>query len=130
VAKEVTYEQIYQTYVALHTLVQGNMGKNGDGKGWMPQLPLKTILRFKRIMGVLHPVARDFEEVRSALFEEYNYVAGPMSAELRAKLKELLDEPHVIGCDDIHTSDFNQNAELPIAMVGFFSDVSPFLIED
>jgi hypothetical protein len=132
-AIETTYSKVHAAYVSLLTLVQGRIGSpTGDGDGYKPTLPLTTILRYKRIMGLLKPFAADYEELRSELFEKFAYSgSGYMSKELREELRKLADEPvPAIGSDLVSTEDFGSADKLPVAMIGFFMDLGPFLKED
>lgn len=127
-AVETTYGKVHAAYAALLGLVQGRVGTDD---GWKPQLPLTTILRYKRIMGVLRPLAVDYEEMRGELFEKVGYEGvGPVPKSVREELRRITDESVTVGVDTINTSDFGNTDKLPVSMIGFFMDVEPFLKED
>ena len=130
VSFQVRYQDVRRAFFALAGLISGNV-KEG-GKSYNPEFSLKTIMKIKRMMGVMTPLIRNMEEEEKKIAAEFGWSGDVTNVPegLNEKFDELYSVPCTVGCDVLTSADFAHLSSIPIAFVGSLLEFGPFLMDD
>ena len=128
---KMTYSQVRRAFLALNTLVGGNLS---DGEGaYVPELPFKVVLKIKRMIGVLSPLIEDLsseERKLAARFPDWNGQFATATKEISDQLLELHSVECRVGTDLLTEKDFSHLNEVPVTFAGILSDIGPLFLDE
>lgn len=130
-AIKATYREIQAAVMALRALGSKPLGLDKEGKPAPIVLPIKTILKAKRMLGLLTPLAVQAEETQQELVAAAKLAEGaPPPPALVKKVQELWNTSCEVGADQFGMGDLAGVETAQMALASVLADLGPFWTDD
>ncbi len=128
-----TYGDIRNAVAAINALTQLDL-----------KIKFETVLRWKRILGLLKPLLEQFEELEQEVGQKHMLLDKETGAAIEEspgrykvkdplaynrEMKELRQVPLEVGSDQVKLTDFRQDEDVQSALVNILFALGPFLQE-
>jgi len=121
---KMTYAEVRRAFLALNTLIGGGL-KDGNG-AYAPELPFRTVLKIKRIVGVLTPLVEALNELEREIagkFPDWNGQFNATPKDAAPLFNELYAVECTVGADILSENDFSSLKTVPVTFAGVLADL-------
>lgn len=128
---EATYGDVRRASLALRALTNVSLGVGSDGKPAALGLPLKVVLKIKRIAGVLDALTRQAEEQQLALYKAAGLQDGDaLTPEVIAQFDELYAVECEVGSEVLTEADFAQVEGAQVGLARVLLELGPWFVDE
>lgn len=130
---KMTYLQVRKAFMALNTLVTGNVRSDSATGAYVPELPFKVVLKVKRMIGVLSPLIEDLSDEErkiAAQFPDWNGQFVSIPPDAAVLLNDLHSVECRVGADQLTASDFSHLKDVPVTFAGVLADLGSLFVDD
>ena len=130
-AIEATYLEVRNASAALVTLVDKPLGTDKDGNAAPLTLPLRVILKVKRMSGVLGTLVQQAHELEGKLYEAAGLKEGDgIPVETVQQVNELYSVTCEVGSETLSMADFASVDSAQAGLVRVLVSLGPFFVDD
>lgn len=128
---EATYGEIRRASIALRALTDVSLGVDNDGKPAAMALSLKTVLKIKRIAGVVDALTRQAEEQQVALYKAAGLGDGDaLTPPVIEKVNELYAVECQVGSEVLRADDFAALEDAQVGLARVLLELGPWFVDE